>query len=145
MTEPVRVIERTIFFQQDEGAIPYAPRRGDEYQGWHCDDTFCARIPLAATLRPLVIPTEGGDTCWASMGAAFDALSPSLQQWLETLDADLPRRREWAAKMQAEARQGQSTEWAGDDRDWTSLFSSGTNPVRAVLIALVIWFVWWYW
>jgi taurine dioxygenase len=86
-TEPVRVIERTIFYQQDEGAIPYAPRRGDEYQGWHCDDTFCAQIPFAATLRPLVIPASGGDTCWASMGAAFDALSPPLQQWLESLNA----------------------------------------------------------
>ena len=48
--------------------------------------------------------------------------------------------------MEAEARQARGAEWSvGEERDWTSLFSSGTNPVRAVLIALVIWFVWWYW
>ena len=94
----------------------------------------------------------------ADAHASVQALAPALRahaaqpaphivkRRLEVLDADLPRRREWAAKMEAEARQGQSTEWAaGDDRDWTSLFGGGTNPVRAVLIALVIWFVWWYW
>ena len=68
-----------------------------------------------------------------------------VKRRLEALDADLPKRREWAAKMEAEARQQQGARWSGDEFDWTSLFSSGTNPVRAVLIALVIWFVWWYW
>ena len=94
----------------------------------------------------------------ADAHASVQALAPALRahaahpapnvvkRRLEALDADLPRRREWAANMEAETRRGQSTDWvAGDDRDWTSLFSGGTNPVRAVLIALVIWFVWWYW
>jgi hypothetical protein len=94
----------------------------------------------------------------ADAHASVQALAPALRahaaqpaphvvkRRLEALDADLPRRREWAAKMEAETRQARGTDWsAGEGRDWTSLFGSGTNPVRAVLIALVIWFVWWYW
>ncbi len=63
-----------------------------------------------------------------------------VQRRLEALEGDLPRRREWAAKMQAEADQAY-----GRESDAGSLFSSTTNPLRAVLIALVIWFVWWFW
>jgi taurine dioxygenase len=87
VTEPVRIIERGLFHQQDEGLIPYAGRRMEEFQGWHSDDTFCAQIPTIATLRPLAISPAGGDTCWSSMGAVFDSLSPTLQAWLETLSA----------------------------------------------------------
>jgi predicted nucleic acid-binding Zn ribbon protein len=87
--------------------------------------------------------------------AAVQALAPALRaaaakppaevvkRRLDALDADLPRRREWAATMQREAER-QSPE-VGESFDWSSLFSSGTNPVRAVLIALVIWFAWWFW
>jgi Zn-finger nucleic acid-binding protein/predicted nucleic acid-binding Zn ribbon protein len=94
----------------------------------------------------------------ADAHASVQALAPALRahaaqpaphvvkRRLEALDADLPRRREWAAKMEAETRQARGGAWStGDERDWTSLFSSGTNPLRAVLIALAIWFVWWYW
>lgn len=63
-----------------------------------------------------------------------------VKRRLEALEGDLPRRREWAAKMQAEAAEAYSGE-----RDFASLFGFGTSPLRAVLIALVIWFVWWFW
>jgi len=68
-----------------------------------------------------------------------------IKRRLEALDADLPRRREWAATMEAEARETRGGYQPERDFNWASLFSSGTNPVRAALIALVIWFVWWYW
>ncbi len=63
-----------------------------------------------------------------------------VKRRLEALEGDLPRRREWAAKMQAEADQAY-----GGERETASLFSAGTNPLRAVLIGLVIWFIWWFW
>jgi hypothetical protein len=44
--------------------------------------------------------------------------------------------------MQTDARQGSRL---NDEFDWASLFSSGTNPVRAVFVALAIWFVWYFW
>jgi hypothetical protein len=94
----------------------------------------------------------------ADAHAQVQALAPALRahaarpsptvvkRRLDALEADLPRRREWAATMESEARQGRGGFADADiERDWSSLFSRGTNPVRAVLIALVIWFVWWYW
>jgi Zn-finger nucleic acid-binding protein len=87
---------------------------------------------------------------------AVDGLGPALRahaakpapavvkRRLDALDTDLPRRREWVAGMEADAQQARERRWG---RDWNpeELWSSGTNPLRAVLIALVIWFVWWFW
>lgn len=94
----------------------------------------------------------------ADANASVQALAPALRahalkpapeivkRRLEALDADLPRRREWAATMEAETRRSRGQTIDPDNEfDWGSLFSRGTNPVRAVLIALVIWFVWWFW
>ena len=75
------------------------------------------------------------------------ALKPAPQvvkRRLDALAADIPRRREWARNMEDEARQ-QRGPGLGDANVWRSLFSPQTNPLRAVLLALVIWFVWWYW
>ena len=63
-----------------------------------------------------------------------------VRRRLDALAGDLPRRREWAASMEAQAAEAGGTEPEG-----SSLFSSGTNPLRAVVIALAIWFLWWYW
>ncbi len=67
----------------------------------------------------------------------------TIKRRLDALGGDLPRRREWAAKMEAEAAEGSGRNI--DQRDWSALLGSGTNPLRAVLIALLIWFVWWFW
>jgi hypothetical protein len=69
-----------------------------------------------------------------------------VKRRMEQLDADLPRRREFAAQMEAEARaaSGSHRGW-GDAGAWSDWWSLETNPLRAVLIALVIWFVWWFW
>lgn len=65
-----------------------------------------------------------------------------VKRRLDVLRTDLPRRREWIADMQTSARQHSRLD---EEFDWGSLFRRGTNPVRAVLIALVIWFAWGYW
>ena len=54
---------------------------------FHTDYTFDPHVPDFAVLRADVVPTHGGDTMWASTTAAFDALSPSLQSFLQELDA----------------------------------------------------------
>jgi taurine dioxygenase len=51
------------------------------------DSTFMATPPAIMTLRAVQLPSEGGDTTWASMAAAFDALSPPIQKMLESLTA----------------------------------------------------------
>jgi len=55
---------------------------GGEFDGWHSDSTFTPWLPKAAVLRAEVIPPVGGDTCFASLSAAYDALSPTMQNWL---------------------------------------------------------------
>src|SRR5215213_1673390 len=47
--------------------------------GWHTDVTWIAEPPAYAVLNAKVIPERGGDTMWASMFAAYDALSPVMQ------------------------------------------------------------------
>ena len=96
----------------------------------------------------------------ADAHARVDALAPLLRahalkpapevvkRRLDALGTDLPRRREWAREMEAEtrARRGFGRGEGDDDEvDWRSFFTRETNPLRAVLLALVIWFVWWYW
>jgi taurine dioxygenase len=52
---------------------------------WHADATF-TKVPTGiGILRAHVLPSVGGDTCFASAIAAFEALSPSLQRLLEKL------------------------------------------------------------
>ncbi|MCX2979870.1 taurine dioxygenase [Halieaceae bacterium IMCC14734] len=54
---------------------------------WHTDMTFRAHPPMGTILRSRVVPEQGGDTLWASMSAAYDALSPALQKFLQPLTA----------------------------------------------------------
>ncbi len=55
---------------------------------WHCDATFMTEPPMASILRPLRLPGEGGDTCFANMAAAYEALSPAMRSLLEGLEAE---------------------------------------------------------
>ncbi len=54
---------------------------------WHTDMTFREHPPMGTMLRSRIIPERGGDTLFASMSAAWEALSPALQQMLEGLTA----------------------------------------------------------
>lgn len=55
---------------------------------WHADVTFRPRPSAVEVLRAVDIPTNGGgDTLWASMGAAFDALGAPLQECLMQMTA----------------------------------------------------------
>jgi taurine dioxygenase len=54
---------------------------------WHTDMTFLERPPLGSILRARIIPEHGGDTMFASLFAAFDALSDRMQRYLDGLEA----------------------------------------------------------
>ena len=56
-------------------------RRGAE--GWHTDGAYDAEPFKATQLYALAVPSRGGDTFFASMYAAYDALPPRLRQRLE--------------------------------------------------------------
>ena len=54
---------------------------------WHSDMTFRQHPPSVTVLRGITIPEVGGDTLFASMTAAYEALSPGMQQYLDGLVA----------------------------------------------------------
>ncbi len=54
---------------------------------WHTDVTFVKRPPAGSILRAVVVPDAGGDTLFSNQQAAFEGLSPSLQDYLSTLTA----------------------------------------------------------
>ena len=55
--------------------------------GWHTDLTFRQDPPFASILVARDVPAYGGDTMWASMCAAYDALPASLQTYFSDLKA----------------------------------------------------------
>jgi taurine dioxygenase len=54
--------------------------RGEGADNWHADNTYTATPPMGSLLRVLQLPTVGGDTAFASMVAAYDALSPPIRE-----------------------------------------------------------------
>jgi taurine dioxygenase len=54
---------------------------------WHSDYSFLERPPFATLLYGLEIPPAGGDTLWADMRVAYDALSPAMRALLDPLQA----------------------------------------------------------
>lgn len=59
----------------------------DGANSWHSDSSFMAQPAMGSILAAQQLPPLGGDTCWASMYAAYEALSPSLRDMLDELSA----------------------------------------------------------
>jgi taurine dioxygenase len=54
---------------------------------WHSDFSFLDAPPMASLLYAREIPSHGGDTIWANMYDAYDALSPGMKRLLDPLRA----------------------------------------------------------
>ncbi|NQV82773.1 MAG: TauD/TfdA family dioxygenase [Rhodospirillales bacterium] len=54
---------------------------------WHSDTTYLAEPPLGAILVARELPPEGGDTLFANMGMAYEALSDAMKAMLGGLTA----------------------------------------------------------
>ncbi len=67
--------------------LDQADPQKDGANRWHTDSTFLERPPKAGVLQAIKLPAVGSDTCWASMSAAYERLSPALQRTLEGLTA----------------------------------------------------------
>lgn len=53
--------------------------------GWHSDKSFRPEPSLATILHAVIMPPAGGDTCFADMEAAYDALSDARKAELDGL------------------------------------------------------------
>ena len=54
---------------------------------WHSDETYRAEPPLTTILRAKIVPELGGDTMFASMSAAYEALSHRMKIYLSGMTA----------------------------------------------------------
>jgi len=61
--------------------------KGEGADEWHADTTYIPEPPLGSVLRAVELPPVGGDTCFASMIAAYEALSPPIKQLVDGLHA----------------------------------------------------------
>ena len=59
--------------------------RGSE--GWHTDSSFLVVSAKASILSAREVPERGGETGWADMRAAYDALDPTLRDRVQRLCA----------------------------------------------------------
>ena len=97
--------EEQIAFARQFGEIsvpPFAPKygsnpelivldqtspKGEGADEWHSDNSFMAEPPMGSILKAVLIPEVGGDTCFASMVAAYEALSPPIRTLVDGLEA----------------------------------------------------------
>jgi taurine dioxygenase len=85
-------------------------RRGAE--GWHTDGAYDQEPFKATQLYALAVPSTGGDTFFASMYAAYDALPPRLKQRLDGRQGAFT----YGGRRQATALLNP------EDRAWTPVF-----------------------
>jgi alpha-ketoglutarate-dependent taurine dioxygenase len=55
--------------------------------GWHCDSTYMPVQAKGAVFTAHVVPEEGGETGWADMRAAYDALDSAMRERIAPLSA----------------------------------------------------------
>ncbi len=60
---------------------------GGYENGWHADVTWRQRPSAGTVLHALEVPSTGGDTLFADMGAAYDGLDGDLRDRVDTLRA----------------------------------------------------------
>ncbi len=86
-------IDVNKFFRAVEGYPEIAEVRKEPDQqlniggGWHTDHSYDAEPAMGSILVARTLPASGGDTLFASMYAAYEALSPGLQATLDGLRA----------------------------------------------------------
>ncbi len=69
-------------------AVAKLPHERVNFGGiWHSDTTYLGRPPMGTMLIAREVPAAGGDTMWSNMYAAYESLSPGLQQMLDGLRA----------------------------------------------------------
>ena len=67
--------------------LPLDSDEGARADVWHSDLTFQACPPMGAFLHAIEVPPVGGDTIWADMTGAYQALSAPLRSFLDSLSA----------------------------------------------------------
>lgn len=77
----------TVDGAPDVQILESTPEKPSKIEVWHTDMTFRPAPPSITLLHGQVIPPYGGDTLWASIGAAYDGLSAPMRRFLDGLEA----------------------------------------------------------
>lgn len=72
--------------------------------GWHSDNSFFERPSMGSVLFGVTIPPYGGDTLYASMERAYDALSEPMKRFLDGLVAVHSASRAYDPKVTGEKK-----------------------------------------
>jgi hypothetical protein len=130
---------------------PAVYRAAERQDALHC--AACgAALPPGESIRCAQCGATLAITSLAEANAQVQALAPALRaaaerpspevvrRRLDALDADLPRRREWVAKMQeeADAQRGRGV----DDTDWNEVLARWRIPGIGLAVAFVAWVGW---
>jgi taurine dioxygenase len=113
--------------QQDDEIVMIRRDPGDTHivgEDWHADTTMMPAPPMGAILYAIEVPPYGGDTCFASQAAAYDALSSGMKRLLDGLRAVHTDR--MVAGPQAGRNAYRSTK-VREDASWRE--TVGTHPV----------------
>jgi taurine dioxygenase len=78
-------VAKLMGLDTDMTVIEDNPDSPPDADGWHTDISWVETPPSIAVLNALVIPEHGGDTMWASLFGAYDALSPRMKEFCSTL------------------------------------------------------------
>jgi taurine dioxygenase len=86
---PLHVSPFTTKYQDSDAVVvlDQVHPKGEGADEWHSDNTFLETPPMGSILRCEQLPAVGGDTCFASMYAAYDALSEPMRSLVDGLVA----------------------------------------------------------
>jgi taurine dioxygenase len=74
------IVERLVGGGNPLGYITDTADSPPDADGWHTDITWIETPPKMAFLQAIDIPERGGDTMWADLYAAYDALSEPMRE-----------------------------------------------------------------
>ena len=72
-------VENPLTYIKDDKESP------PKADGWHTDITWIQEPPKMGFLQAIEMPESGGDTMWGCTYAAYDALSPQMAGFFESL------------------------------------------------------------
>ncbi len=67
--------------------LEHGPDSKPDTNQWHTDLTFYEQPPFASVLYAVLVPATGGDTLWANMYAAYDALPAEMKALVDGREA----------------------------------------------------------
>jgi taurine dioxygenase len=86
---PLHVSPLATKYQESDAVVvlDQVHPKGEGADVWHSDNTFLADPPMGSLLRAVQLPSVGGDTCFANMYAAHEALSQPMRALVDNLFA----------------------------------------------------------